>query len=134
MKTNETGRSMVEMLGVLAIIGVLSVAGIAGYTQAMKKNKVNNAVADISMAVILAKTSNGGEGLNGTTSSTSCATLGFSGKYLNTCTINHVSDRVYNVSAATFKDSSVTCGEVKKVAPSANDSAASKAGYYVSCN
>ena len=28
--TNESGRSMVEMLGVLAIIGVLSVGGIAG--------------------------------------------------------------------------------------------------------
>ena len=30
MKKNESGRSMVEMLGVLAIIGVLSVGGIAG--------------------------------------------------------------------------------------------------------
>ena len=30
-KTNETGRSMVEMLGVLAIIGVLSVAGVAWF-------------------------------------------------------------------------------------------------------
>lgn len=28
---NESGRSMVEMLGVLAIIGVLSVGGIAGH-------------------------------------------------------------------------------------------------------
>ena len=27
----ESGRSMVEMLGVLAIIGVLSIGGIAGY-------------------------------------------------------------------------------------------------------
>ncbi|MBS6473139.1 MAG: hypothetical protein KH347_02690 [Acetobacter sp.] len=33
--TNESGRSMIEMLGVLAIIGVLSVGGIAGYSQAM---------------------------------------------------------------------------------------------------
>ena len=30
-KNEQTGRSMVEMLGVLAIIGVLSVGGIAGY-------------------------------------------------------------------------------------------------------
>ena len=29
-KTNQSGRSMIEMLGVLAIIGVLSVGGIAG--------------------------------------------------------------------------------------------------------
>ena len=34
MMKNESGRSMVEMLGVLAIIGVLSVGGIAGYTTA----------------------------------------------------------------------------------------------------
>ena len=45
---NETGRSMVEMLGVLAIIGVLSVGGIAGYTLAMRKYKVNNLVDCIS--------------------------------------------------------------------------------------
>jgi len=32
---NESGRSMVEMLGVLAIIGVLSVGGIYGYRYAM---------------------------------------------------------------------------------------------------
>jgi len=40
-KKNESGRSMVEMLGVLAIIGVLSVGGIAGYKMAMRKNAVN---------------------------------------------------------------------------------------------
>lgn len=38
-KNNQTGRSMVEMLGVLAIIGVLSVGGIAGYSKAMAKFK-----------------------------------------------------------------------------------------------
>lgn len=41
-KKNESGRSMVEMLGVLAIIGVLSVGGIAGYRMAMKKNVEND--------------------------------------------------------------------------------------------
>ncbi len=48
MKKNESGRSMVEMLGVLAIIGVLSVGGIAGYTLAMNKYRqaeVSNAIA-----------------------------------------------------------------------------------------
>ena len=44
MLTNESGRSMVEMLGVLAIIGVLSVAGIAGYTTAMNSYRANEAV------------------------------------------------------------------------------------------
>lgn len=40
----QTGRSMIEMLGVLAIIGVLSVGGIAGYSQAMTKYKVNRTI------------------------------------------------------------------------------------------
>ena len=35
-KNSETGRSMIEMLGVLAIIGLLSVGGIAGYSKAMQ--------------------------------------------------------------------------------------------------
>ena len=38
---NESGRSMVEMLGVLAIIGVLSIGGIAGYTRAMRNWRAN---------------------------------------------------------------------------------------------
>ena len=37
----QSGRSMVEMLGVLAIVGVLSVGGIAGYSKAMNKYKMN---------------------------------------------------------------------------------------------
>lgn len=41
MKTNQKGRSMVEMLGVLAIIGVLSAGGLAGYSKAMKQHKMN---------------------------------------------------------------------------------------------
>ena len=39
IKSEQFGRSMVEMLGVLAIIGVLSVGGIAGYSKAMAKFK-----------------------------------------------------------------------------------------------
>ena len=49
----ESGRSMVEMLGVLAIIGVLSIGGIAGYTMAMERYKANeviNAAAMLSIA------------------------------------------------------------------------------------
>lgn len=41
IKPNQSGRSMVEMLGVLAIIGVLSVGSIAGYSKAMQKYKMN---------------------------------------------------------------------------------------------
>ena len=46
-KKLESGRSMIEMLGVLAIIGVLSVGGIAGYSKAMLKYKTNKAVDEI---------------------------------------------------------------------------------------
>ena len=42
IKNNQTGRSMIEMLGVLAIVGVLSVGSIAGYSKAMLKYKLNN--------------------------------------------------------------------------------------------
>ncbi len=40
----QSGRSMIEMLGVLAIIGVLSAGGIAGYTMAMATFKSNKAM------------------------------------------------------------------------------------------
>ena len=43
-RTNESGRSMVEMLGVLAIIGVLSIGGIAGYSMAMNRYRANEAL------------------------------------------------------------------------------------------
>ena len=56
IKTNETGRSMIEMLGVLAIIGVLSVGGIAGYSKAMNKFKTNKVADNVSMLVANTKT------------------------------------------------------------------------------
>lgn len=43
-KFHQSGRSMVEMLGVLAIIGVLSVAGIAGYSKAMAHHNLNKTI------------------------------------------------------------------------------------------
>ena len=43
---SQSGRSMIEMLGVLAIIGVLSVGGIAGYSLSMRRHRANG-VADI---------------------------------------------------------------------------------------
>ena len=45
--SNESGRSMIEMLGVLAIIGVLSVGGIAGYSMAMSKFKTTKTIDQI---------------------------------------------------------------------------------------
>ncbi len=49
---NESGRSMVEMLGVLAIIGVLSIGGIAGYTLAMNRYRANEALQAASIVAI----------------------------------------------------------------------------------
>ena len=53
---NESGRSMVEMLGVLAIIGVLSLGGIAGYTMAMNKVRANDIVSAVVQAAIDCRT------------------------------------------------------------------------------
>ena len=59
---NESGRSMVEMLGVLAIIGVLSIGGIAGYTMAMNRYRANEIIDTASKVAIIAMTSNAGVG------------------------------------------------------------------------
>ena len=45
--SNQSGRSMIEMLGVLAIVGVLSVGGIAGYSKAMTKFKINKVIDQV---------------------------------------------------------------------------------------
>ena len=58
----ESGRSMVEMLGVLAIIGVLSIGGIAGYTMAMNRYKANEVLNAASMLSIAAQSANAGQG------------------------------------------------------------------------
>ena len=49
-KNAETGRSMVEILGVLAVIGVLSIGGIYGYAYAMKKYTANLLVQEAHLA------------------------------------------------------------------------------------
>jgi len=51
MKINQTGRSMIEMLGVLAIIGVLSAAGLYGYQKAMMKHKANKTINQIATII-----------------------------------------------------------------------------------
>ena len=56
---NESGRSMVEMLGVLAIIGVLSIGGIAGYTLAMNRYRANEILNTASIVAIEAIARNG---------------------------------------------------------------------------
>ena len=53
---SQSGRSMVEMLGVLAIIGVLSIGGIAGYTMAMSRYKANEVLNAAQMLSVVAQT------------------------------------------------------------------------------
>lgn len=61
----ESGRSMVEMLGVLAIIGVLSIGGIAGYTMAMNRNTANN-ITDAAAKLSVIAYARGQSGATGT--------------------------------------------------------------------
>lgn len=76
LKTNENGRSMIEMLGVLAIIGVLSVGGIAGYSKAMNKFKTNKVADNVSMLVANIKTMYAQQKTYGNLSTTSANEMG----------------------------------------------------------
>ncbi len=69
---NESGRSMVEMLGVLAIIGVLSIGGIAGYTLAMNRYRANEILNAASMVAIEAVA----RGATGSTTNVAYSDLG----------------------------------------------------------
>ena len=55
-RNNQSGRSMIEMLGVLAIIGVLSVGGISGYSKAMAKYKLTRAQDQITLLLMNIRT------------------------------------------------------------------------------
>ncbi len=48
-KRQDSGRSMVEMLGVLAVIGVLTVGGIFGYTYGMNKYQANKITQELNL-------------------------------------------------------------------------------------
>ena len=54
LKKSESGRSMVEMLGVLAIIGVLSIGGIAGYTLSMRRYRANQVLDALNKYALVA--------------------------------------------------------------------------------
>ena len=53
-KQQQSGRSMVEMLGVLAIIGVLSIGGIAGYTLSMRRYRANQVLDALNKYALVA--------------------------------------------------------------------------------
>ena len=57
----QSGRSMVEMLGVLAVIGVLSIGGIAGYSYGMDKYRANETTNQIMLRAIDLMTQAGNE-------------------------------------------------------------------------
>ena len=46
-RKTQSGRSMIEMLGVLAIIGVLSIAALSGFSYAMNRHKANETIHDV---------------------------------------------------------------------------------------
>ena len=52
----QSGRSMIEMLGVLAIIGILSAGGIAGYSTAMQSYKGNQLIERVQLISLRVRT------------------------------------------------------------------------------
>ena len=55
MKQFESGRSMVEIIGVLAVTGILSIGGIAGYNYGINKHRVNRVLQDICLIYLETK-------------------------------------------------------------------------------
>ena len=55
-KRNQSGRSMIEMLGTLAIMGVLTIAGIAGYRYAITKQNAQDIIQSVSLMAVSAST------------------------------------------------------------------------------
>ncbi|MBR4926710.1 MAG: hypothetical protein IKY98_00100 [Alphaproteobacteria bacterium] len=62
----QSGRSMVEMLGVLAVVGVLSIGGIMGYSYGMDKYRANETINQIMLRAIdlMTQAGNGNETLS----------------------------------------------------------------------
>lgn len=115
---NESGRSMVEMLGVLAIIGVLSIGGIAGYTMAMNKYRANEIVNAIVQAAIecrtrgtFSETEIAAQGLSfsGTKCTRSTGTVGF--KITSSNTIAKLVCKTLKPTDDALGDNDTTCGD-----------------------
>ena len=54
-KFYQSGRSMIEMLGVLAIVGVLSAGGIAGYSMAIESYKTQALIEKVHLISVTAR-------------------------------------------------------------------------------
>ncbi|MGN0919536.1 MAG: type II secretion system protein, partial [Alphaproteobacteria bacterium] len=90
----ETGRSMVEMLGVLAIMGVLSVGGVSMYSSAMSKHRANELLNEASKrAAIVARQITAGK--TGTDLSID--------KFTNPTGYKFYVDKTYTAGGKTFK-------------------------------
>lgn len=102
-KSNETGRSMIEMLGVLAIIGVLSVGGIAGYSKAMMQYKINKTSDQVTQIIGNIRTLYGSQKSYGT-SEMYCYS-GDSGNMCNVLKKGHViPDEMWNSDRTKFEN------------------------------
>lgn len=49
MKNSESGRTLIEMIGVLAIMGVLSVGSVLGFSKMMSQQKINKAIEQVNV-------------------------------------------------------------------------------------
>ena len=49
---SESGRSMIEMLGILALVAILSVVAVAGFQVMVNKNKANTVISEAKLAFI----------------------------------------------------------------------------------
>lgn len=52
-RKNESGRSLVEMLGVLAIMGILTIGGVAGYYFAMTRYRANEIIEGVKQRAMI---------------------------------------------------------------------------------
>ena len=93
----ESGRSMVEMLGVLAIIGVLSIGGIAGYTMAMNRYRTNEIIDTASKLSVVAQTQSANP--NGT---------GFDADKVNLNSIGIAANNVHNATFTAAENGQIT--------------------------
>jgi Tfp pilus assembly protein PilE len=48
-ESHQSGRSMIEVLGVLAIVGILSILGLGGYNMGMHRLRENNFLSELAM-------------------------------------------------------------------------------------
>ena len=59
----QSGRSMVEIIGVMAVMGVLIIGGIAGYKYAIDKAKANHIMKDVELAYVAVSASSDRENI-----------------------------------------------------------------------